>query len=46
MTIVKIENVRVLDSIQKTDQVRTVYVENVKLIAAVAQVDETINGQG
>ena len=36
MSIVKIENVRVLDPIQKTDQVKTVYLENGKLIDAVA----------
>ena len=46
MSIVKIENVRVLDPIQKTDQVKTVYLENGKLIDAVAQIDESIDGQG
>ncbi len=46
MTIVKIENVRVLDPIQNTDSVETVYLENGKRIAETANVSETINGQG
>ena len=46
MSIVKIENVRVLNPIQKTDQVQTVYIENGKFIGVVDQVDETIDGQG
>ena len=46
MTIVKIENVRVLDPINKTDQVQTVYIENGKLVAEIAIVTETINGEG
>lgn len=46
MSIVKIENVRVLNPTQKTDQVTTVYLENGQLIDAVTQVDETIDGQG
>ncbi|NHC02276.1 aspartate carbamoyltransferase [Acinetobacter sp. 187] len=46
MTIVKIENVRVLDPIAKTDQVQTVYLENGKFIAETANVTETIDGQG
>lgn len=46
MSIVKIENVRVLDPIQKTDQVKTVYVENGKIVDAASQVDQTIDGQG
>ncbi|KCY90594.1 aspartate carbamoyltransferase, non-catalytic subunit domain protein, partial [Acinetobacter baumannii 25691_8] len=33
MSIVKIENVRVLDPIQKTDSVQTVYLQDGKLIA-------------
>ena len=46
MNIVKIENVRVLDPIAKTDSVQTVYVENGKLVAETANVAETINGEG
>lgn len=46
MSIVKIENVRVLDPIEKTDSVQTVYLENGKRIAETANVSETINGQG
>ena len=44
MSIVKIENVRVLDPIQKTDSVQTVYIENGKLVAPVEQVEQTIDG--
>ncbi|WKT72287.1 dihydroorotase [Acinetobacter variabilis] len=46
MSIVKIENVRVLDPIQNTDSVETVYLENGKRIAETAHVSETIDGQG
>ena len=46
MTIVKIENVRVLDPIAQTDSIETVYIQNGKRIAAVDTVDETIDGQG
>ncbi|NHB57069.1 aspartate carbamoyltransferase [Acinetobacter sp. 194] len=46
MTIVKIENVRVLDPIAKTDQVQTVYIEQGKFVAETADVTETIDGQG
>ncbi len=46
MSIVKIENVRVLDPIEKTDSVQTVYLENGKRIAETTNVSETINGQG
>lgn len=46
MSIVKIENVRVLDPIQKTDSVQTVYLQDGKLIAPVDQVEQTIDGQG
>ncbi|MFV5490996.1 dihydroorotase [Acinetobacter sp. ASP199] len=46
MSIVKIENVRVLDPIEKTDSVQTVYLENGKRIAETANLSETINGQG
>lgn len=46
MTIVKIENVRVLDPIQNTDSVQTVYLENGKFVAETADVSETIDGQG
>lgn len=46
MTIVKIENVRVLDPIRQTDGVQTVYIENGKLVAESAQISEIIDGQG
>jgi len=46
MTIVKIENVRVLDPIQDTDSVQTVYIEDGQLVGATDNVAETINGQG
>lgn len=46
MSIVKIENVRVLDPIQNTDSVETVYLENGKRIAETANASETIDGQG
>ncbi|MBB4836428.1 dihydroorotase [Acinetobacter schindleri] len=46
MSIVKIENVRVLDPIEKTDSVQTVYLQNGKCVAETANVSETINGQG
>ena len=46
MSIVKIENVRVLDPIAKNDSVQTVYVENGKLVAETANIAETINGDG
>ncbi|MGE8523335.1 MAG: dihydroorotase [Acinetobacter pseudolwoffii] len=46
MTIVKIENVRVLDPIQNTDSVQTVYLENGKFVAETAAFSETIDGQG
>ena len=36
MTVVKIENVRVLDPIHQTDAVQTVYIENGKLVAETA----------
>ena len=45
MTIVKIENVRVLDPINKMDQVQTVFIENGKLVAESQNVTETIDGQ-
>lgn len=45
MTIVKIENVRVLDPIQNTDTVETVYLQNGKRIAASENVSETLDGQ-
>lgn len=46
MSIVKIENVRVLDPIQQTDLVQTVYLEQGKLVAASEQVETTLDGQG
>ncbi|QIC60186.1 aspartate carbamoyltransferase [Acinetobacter schindleri] len=46
MSIVKIENVRVLDPIANTDSVETVYLQNGKRVAETANVPETIDGQG
>jgi len=46
MSMVKIENVRVLDPIQQTDHVQTVYLKNGQLVAALDSVEETIDGQG
>lgn len=46
MSIVKIENVRVLDPIRNIDNVQTVFIENGKLIENPAHIDETIDGQG
>lgn len=49
MSIVKIENVRVLDPVNKTDSVRTVYLENGQLLALQpdqSQITENIDGQG
>ncbi|WP_180101871.1 dihydroorotase [Acinetobacter sp. YH12126] len=45
MSIVKVENVRVLDPINQTDSVQTVYIENGRLVAE-SNVAETIDGQG
>ncbi|WP_111858626.1 dihydroorotase [Acinetobacter sp. CFCC 10889] len=49
MNIVKIENVRVLDPIKKTDSVDTVFIENGKLLTTrpdQSQITEVIDGQG
>lgn len=46
MSIVKIENVRVLDPIQQTDSVQTVYLEQGKLVVATDAVETTLDGQG
>ncbi|MDQ9010151.1 dihydroorotase [Acinetobacter gerneri] len=46
MSIVKIENVRVLDPIRNIDNVQTVFIENGKLIENPARIDETVDGQG
>ncbi|WP_312967084.1 dihydroorotase [Acinetobacter gerneri] len=46
MSIVKIENVRVLDPIRNIDNVQTVFIENGKLIENPVRIDETIDGQG
>ncbi|RYY79033.1 MAG: aspartate carbamoyltransferase [Moraxellaceae bacterium] len=50
MTMVEIKNVRVLDPVHQTDTVRTVFVENGKLVETVDveknNVVETIDGQG
>ena len=42
MSIVKIENVRVLDPIKKTDRVQTVFIEKGKLVAETDQVSESL----
>ena len=46
MSIVKIENVRVLDPIQQSDSVQTVYLEQGKLVAATDAVETTLDGHG
>ena len=46
MSIVKIENVRLLDPINKTDSIETVYLENGKFVEASTDIAETIDGQG
>lgn len=46
MTIVKIENVRVLDPIQHTDSIQTVFLQDGRLVAETAAVDQCIDGQG
>ena len=46
MSIVKIENVRVLDPINKTDRVQTVYLKDGKLVESSNDVVESIDGQG
>lgn len=46
MTVIKIENVRVLDPIAQTDQQETVYLQQGKRVAATDAVTETINGEG
>ena len=45
MSIVKVEKVRVLDPINQTDSVQTVYIENGRLVAE-SNAAETIDGQG
>ena len=46
MTIVKIENVRVLSPIDQTDSVETVFIENGKRVASSNHIAETLDGQG
>lgn len=46
MSIVKIENVRVLDPIQQSDSVQTIYLEQGKLVSATDEVEVTLDGQG
>ena len=46
MSIVKIENVRVLDPINNSDRIETVYIEQGKRVAATENVTQTIDGQG
>lgn len=46
MSIVKIENVRVLDPINQSDRVQTVFIKNGQLVAESTNIAETIDGQG
>lgn len=48
MSMIEIKNVRVLDPIHQTDEVRTVWVENGKLVADAAgqDISQRIDGQG
>lgn len=46
MSRVKIENVRVLDPVQQTDRVETIYLDQGKRVAELTEVDQVINGQG
>lgn len=46
MSRVKIENVRVLDPVQQTDHVETIYLDQGKRVAELAEVDQVIDGQG
>lgn len=46
MSRVKIENVRVLDPVQQTDHVETIYLDQGKCVAELTEVDQVINGQG
>lgn len=48
MSMIEIKNVRVLDPIHQTDEVRTVWVENGKLLADAAgqDISQRIDGQG
>ncbi|MHA3049172.1 dihydroorotase [Acinetobacter sp. ANC 4641] len=46
MSRVKIENVRVLDPVQQTDHVETIYLDQGKRVAELTEVDQVINGQG
>lgn len=46
MSRVKIENVRVLDPVQQTDHVETIYLDQGKRVADLAEVDQVIDGQG
>ncbi|SPL71475.1 dihydroorotase [Acinetobacter stercoris] len=46
MSIVKIENVRVLDPVNKVDSIQTVFIENGKLVEESQNIVETIDGSG
>ncbi|MCG2574487.1 dihydroorotase [Acinetobacter sp. ME22] len=46
MSRVKIENVRVLDPVQQTDHVETIYLDQGKRVAELTEVDQVIDGQG
>lgn len=46
MSRVKIENVRVLDPVQQTDHVETIYLDQGKRVAELAEVDQVVDGQG
>ncbi|WP_111892523.1 dihydroorotase [Acinetobacter sp. MB5] len=45
MSRVKIENVRVLDPVQQTDRVETIYLDQGKRVAELTEVDQVIDGQ-
>ena len=46
MSIIKIENVRVLDPIKQTDSIETVYLQNGQRVASTENVSETLDGKG
>ncbi|SEL28426.1 dihydroorotase [Acinetobacter sp. DSM 11652] len=46
MSIVKVENVRVLDPIAQTDQIETIFIQDGKRIEATSDVHESIDGKG
>ena len=46
MSMIKIENVRLLDPIQNTDSIETVYLDSGRRVAASTEFTESIDGQG